>query len=297
MRPAALQDDPGAAIVATCGFIASLSVDGPRESQAMAKKKAKAKPKKGPGWVPPSEDAVRKASGELITLVEGHLPQRFYRGEHPWKWMSAAIVARMADTVESMMALMDTGNAVNGLVLLRTLYEQVVIYCWASIDRETNPERWRLNALFQLRKFHIDALAFGEKVLTKKELTAVQKGEPMPPLTDLAAAVDKHWGGRLIGFRPPRSNPGDILTFRGLYIAIYRMGSRATHVEPDSLAPYLDYDVYPRRVHRAAKDDPSIWWPLAVPLFAQALLVCHEQLNWPDPARVKAINNAMHAQR
>lgn len=258
----------------------------------MAKKKTK--PKKAVGWVQPDEDAVREASSELITLVEGHLPQRFYRGEHPWKMFGTAIIARMVDTVESMMALMDTGNAIDGLVLLRTLYEQVVIYCWASIDRETNPEPWRLNALFQLRKFHDDALTYGAKVLTKKELSAVQKGKPMPPLVDLAAAVDQHWGGRLIGFRSPEGKPSDILTFRGLYVAIYRMGSRATHVEPDSLAPYLDYDVYPRRVHRATKDDPSVWWPLAVPLFAQALLVCHEQLNWPDPARVKAINNAMY---
>jgi hypothetical protein len=157
----------------------------------MAKKKPKTK--KGAVWVQPSQDAVREASGELITLVEGHLPQRFYRGEHPWKMFSAAIIVRMADTVESMMALMNSGNAIDGLVLLRTLYEQVVIYCWASIDRETNPERWRLNALFQLRKFHDDARAYGAKVLTKKELAAVQKGKPMPPLVDLAAAVDKHW--------------------------------------------------------------------------------------------------------
>ncbi len=253
--------------------------------------------KKGPGWVQPSEDAVREASTELIELVERNLPQRFYRGEHPWKWMGTAIVMRMTDTVESMMALMAAGNAVDGLVLLRALYEQVVVFCWASIDREKNPERWRLNGLYQLRKFHIDALGFGQKVLTNKELAQVQKGEQMPPLTQLAEEVDKHWGGRLIGFRPPRSNPGDILAFRGLYVAIYRMGSRATHVETDSLAPYLDYDVYPRRVHRAKKDDPSIWWPLAVPLFAQALLVCNEQFNWPDPKLVKGINNAMYVQR
>jgi hypothetical protein len=255
-------------------------------------------PKKtSPGWVQPSDDAVREAARELIALVERNLPQRFYRGEHPWKVFAAAIIMRIADTVESMMALMGSGNAVDGLVLIRTLYEQVVVYCWASIDRETNPERWRLNGLYQLRKFHIDALGFGEKVLTNKELAQAQKGEQMPSLTQLAEEVDKHWGRRLIGFRPPRSNPGDILAFRGLYVAIYRMGSRATHVEADSLAPYLDYDVYPRRVHRARKDDPSIWWPLAVPLFAQALLVCNEQFNWPDPGRVKAINNAMYAQK
>jgi hypothetical protein len=245
----------------------------------------------------PTDDAVLKASTALIELVEAQMPQRFYRSEHPWQWMGSAIIARMTDTVEAMMSLMMSGHPVDGLVLLRALYEQVVVYCWASIDREVNPERWRLNGLFQLRKFHTDALAFGQQVLTTEELAAVQKGEPSLPLTDMAAAVDKHWGDRLIGFRPPRSNPGDILTFRGLYVAIYRMGSRATHVETDSLGPYLDNDVYPKRVYRSRKDAPSIWWPLAVPLYAQALLVCNEQVNWPDPERVKAINNAMYAQK
>lgn len=120
---------------------------------------------------------MREASDELLTLVEGHLPQRFYRGEHPWKMFGAAIIARMADTVESMMSLMASGNVIDCLVLLRTLYEQVVVYCWMSIDREANPERWRLNGLYQLRKFHNDALTFSQKVLTNKELAEVQKGE------------------------------------------------------------------------------------------------------------------------
>jgi hypothetical protein len=117
----------------------------------------------------------------------------------------------------------------------------------------------------------------------------------MPPLTAMAKDIDEHWGNRLIGFRSPEGKPGDILTFRGLCVALDRMGSRAAHVEPDSLAPYLDYDDYPKRVHRSAGDEPCIWWPLAVPLYAQALLLCHEVLRWPDPER-GSINNAMYAQ-
>lgn len=58
--------------------------------------------------------------------------------------MGAAFIVRMTDTVESMVVLMKAGRATDGQVLLRSLYEQVVIYCWASIDRETNPERWQV---------------------------------------------------------------------------------------------------------------------------------------------------------
>jgi hypothetical protein len=38
----------------------------------------------------------------------------------------------------------------------------------------------------------------------------------------------------------------------------------------------------------------SIWWPIAVPLYAQALLVCNEQLDWPDLDRVREVNNPMY---
>jgi uncharacterized protein DUF5677 len=251
------------------------------------------KTKKGAGWIPPTDEAVLKASTDLIELVEASLPQRFYRGEHPWKWMGAAFIVRMTDTVESMVVLMKAGRATDGQVLLRSLYEQVVIYCWASIDRETNPERWRLNGLYWLRKLHTDAIPYSQKVLTQHELAKAEKGVQMPPVMEQAAEVDRYWGGRLVGFRPP--TPGDMLTMRGLYVAIYRMGSRAAHAEATALNPYIDYD-YPRRVHRSERDRDSPWWSLAVPLYAQALLVCNEQLKWPDPKQVKAINNAMYAQ-
>ena len=39
--------------------------------------------------------------------------------------------------------------------------------------------------------------------------------------------------------------------------------------------------------------DRSLWWPMSVALYAQALLVCHEVLGAPDDARVREINNAM----
>ena len=40
--------------------------------------------------------------------------------------------------------------------------------------------------------------------------------------------------------------------------------------------------------------DRSLWWPMSVVLYAQALLVCHEVLGAPDDARVREINNAMY---
>jgi hypothetical protein len=41
----------------------------------------------------------------------------------------------------------------------------------------------------------------------------------------MAAEVDAHWGTRLIGFRSPEQGAKGILTFSGLFVAIYRIAN------------------------------------------------------------------------
>jgi hypothetical protein len=247
------------------------------------------------GWTQPSNVAVAKASHDLIALVESHLPQRFYPSEHPWQMFGAAVIMRMADTVESMMALMSTGLAMDGLILLRALYEQVIRYLWISIDPDKHMDAWGSNARWQLHKLHQDALKFDQIVMDADELAAAADAKPLPGLADLALAVDEHWGKKIIGFRAPATQRQGILTMRGLYTMVYRTGSQAAHVQPESLAPYGEFDRSPRVIRRSNNDDPSIWWGLAVPLYAHALIVCNDQLNWPAPERVRAINDSMYA--
>lgn len=244
----------------------------------------------------PSNDAVATASRELIELVMTQLPQRFYRGEHPWRMFGAAVILRMADTVESMMALMSAGLPIDGLILLRTLYEQVIRYLWVSINPDNHMQAWGSNARWHLRKLHNDALRFGQTIMDDDELAAADGAKELPPLADLALAVDDHWGGKMVGFRSPATGKQGILTMRGLYTIIYRTGSQAAHVQPESLEPYGQLHALPRVIDRPSKEEPSIWWPVAVALYAHALIVCHDQLNWPDPDRVRAVNDAMYAQ-
>lgn len=248
-----------------------------------------------PGSIQPSNEAVATAGRELIELVTAHLPQRFYPSEHPWRMFGAAVIVRMADTMESMMALMAAGLPIDGLILLRTMYEQVIRYLWVSIDPDTHMEAWGSNARWHLRKLHNDALKFGQAVMDDDELAAAKGSKELPGLADLARAVDTHWGGKMVGFRSPGTGKQGILTMRGLYTMVYRTGSRAAHVQPDSLEPYGELHVSPRVIRRPSKDEPSIWWPLAVALYSHALIVCNDQLNWPDPDRVRAISDAMYA--
>jgi hypothetical protein len=245
-----------------------------------------------PGWVQPDNEAVLDASRALVELVAERLPQRFYR-EHRWRLIGTALIVRMADIVDSLMVLMADGCGVDSAILLRALYEHVVTYCWISIDRDENYDRWRSGGLYYQRALHNDSLPYGIEVLSQEELQATKGARKSPSVPAMAKEVDEHWGGRLVGFRAPQKDPQDILTFSGLYVALYRIGSRATHAQIQALDVYGDFSRYPREVCRPINEE-SIWWPIAVPLYAQALLVCHEQLGWPDPERVRAINNEMY---
>jgi hypothetical protein len=248
------------------------------------------------GWTQPTDEAVRVAASELIALVESHLPQRFYASEHSWRMFSAAIILRMADTVEGTMALMAAGLPIDGLNLLRALYEQVIRYLWVSINPEDHIEAWGSNARVHLRKLHNDAVKFGQSVMDGEELAAAEGALETPGLADQALAVDSHWGGRMLGFRAPADGEQGILTMRGLYVMVYRTASGSAHLQPDSLQPYATLSTAPIVVERPRKDEPSIWWPLAVALYAHALVVCHDQLKWPDPDRVREMNDRMYAQ-
>lgn len=115
----------------------------------------------------------------------------------------AAVILRMADTVESMTVLMTAGLSIDGLILLRTLYEQVIRYLWVSIDPDVHMDAWGSNARWRLRKLHADALKFDQKVMNDDELAAAKDAKPLPGLVDLALAVDKYWGGKMVGFRSP----------------------------------------------------------------------------------------------
>jgi hypothetical protein len=85
------------------------------------------------GWIQPSNAQVRDAAATLISLVEAHLPQRFYR-EKRWRLYCAAMVVRMLDTVEALLALMDAEKPVDGAILLSALYEEVIGFLWIAAD-------------------------------------------------------------------------------------------------------------------------------------------------------------------
>lgn len=231
-------------------------------------------------------EMVRASSAELVALVDARLPERFWR-EPLWRLASTALVARMAGLVDTMALLADKRRPSDVLVLLRVLYEHVVTFAWLAIDPQVRVEKWSDHAAYWQRKTHNDALTWGHSLLTDAELAEADNAQPLPSLEKRAAEVDDYWEPRIPGFRPRQ----DFLSIRGLYVGIYRMASRPTHAQAESVGGSVDASRYPRVVKREAADD-MVWSALAVPLFSMALMVSHRRLGWPDFNAVRAINDA-----
>jgi hypothetical protein len=248
----------------------------------------------------PSPEKMYAANAELVGLVRGHLPFRIYAGERWWALFRTASLVRMADTVESLIDLMAAEQDLDGQILVRSLYEQVVTFAWLSIDPDTRQWRWVGEGRWDLLKAHNDATAFGLTLLSGEEVKSWQEflglskadetaSDPelwaaetnsdkrrkrpdlervLPPVTDRALEADEHWSSRIRGLHPK----GHLLSFRGLYLPAYRTASRSAHGFLMALDPYLSEEAN-RRVVSRAQPGPRIMWALVAPLFAMAVVI------------------------
>ena len=244
-----------------------------------------------PGSIRPGPDDIRRGVHALCAALSPHLPRHVPPTGSEWDFYGPAMISRMIDTVESALALMADDRAVDGAVLVRVLYEHVVKFCWISIDPAANYPAWQMDSEFWDRKLHNDALAIG--VLGNDGTPVVAELRPLGDVAQLALAVDRYWSERISAFTAPTTGPGALVTFRGLYLLAYRNASEAVHGRPSVLDAYMSRGSELWRMGADAAST-SMFWPLIVPLFAWALLVCHEQWGWPDPELVIAANNSMY---
>lgn len=144
--------------------------------------------------------------------------------------------------------------------LLRSLYEQVVVFSWVAVDPATRLERWEGASRKEQLKLHNEMLRYGETILTPKEA-------------------------------------GEFAAAPGLYQSVYRVGSRQTHGTLAALDPYVQG--LPRRRQGAAitvRESPEhnmLVYSLAAPLLGIALLVAARGFAWLDePEILRFINRA-----
>jgi Family of unknown function (DUF5677) len=242
-------------------------------------------------------EMIERALRELTEIVRARLPERFYRGEGHWPLLAAALIARIGGIGESTVALLHLRRQADTQVLVRSLYEHVLTYCWIAIDPRERVYAWRDHAAVQRKRLHNDAARLGIPVLTEEQLAEAAELDEIKQLIDRANEVDAYWSQHIRGFRPPAvaADPGSLLNFRGLYTGLYRTTSRSVHAQIETANDCIDFGDYPRRpatVHLEETDE--VFWSLtACPLIAMALLVHAHRFRWPDAETVRDINDAL----
>ena len=266
----------------------------------------------------PTSEQIASATTELVAVVRRRLPFRMYSGERWWTMFREASLVRMAATVESLMDLMPSRRDIDGHTLLRSLYEQVVTFAWIAIDPDRREWRWVNKGLLDLLKLHNDALQFedelGERVLTDERVAEIKKrlglsrepapaedeasaasasrrrrAEPdpellLPAVTEMAREADLHWSVRVRGLHPA-DHP---LGFRGLYLPVYRLGSRTAHGGLLALEPFVSR-AGNRLVINEAEPGSRLVWALPGPLFGIALIIAARWEQWIDDEEVRAL--------
>jgi hypothetical protein len=169
----------------------------------------------------PGEDRIERYTDELVAYVRSMFPMRFYKGEKWWTLYTAAALLRLADMADAVLVHMPARRDQDALAALRSMYELAVTLTWVLIDREKRKELWEGEAQIQQLKLHKDLATFGEALLTPAEITSAESAAGMPALTNRAEEADVHWAQRVRGLHAP----GHLLSFRGLYNAIYRLGA------------------------------------------------------------------------
>jgi hypothetical protein len=223
----------------------------------------------------------------MVDYIRSLYPMRFYQGEKWWVLHASAATLRMADMADATVAHMGARRDEDAAAALRNLYELVVTLVWLLIEPVERKERWEGEALKQQLKLHNDLAAFGETLLDARQVAAGESATGMPALVDRARECDAHWAERVPGLHPP----GHLLSFRGLYNAIYRLGSQSTHASIASLLPYVQQEPNRFVVGPPQRPTAPVTYALVTPLLAMALIVLATHVKWIDGEKVRAIND------
>jgi hypothetical protein len=225
---------------------------------------------------------LRRVNRGFVRYVRANFPMRFYSGEPWWTLYAAAALLRMCDTVDGMMLLMARRKDGDALILLRSLYEQVVLFAWVAIDPDDRHRQWEGESNKEMLKLHNEALKYGETLLSAAEIAVCEAATGTPPVAEMAHEVDQYWPSQVRGLYAS----GHLFSFHGLYQSIYRIGSRPAHATLESLEPYVRRAPYPPTVAER-KDDSMLWYSLAAPLLGLGLVIASHRFRWLDETRVR----------
>lgn len=234
---------------------------------------------------------LAEINDEIQALLGERLPRRM-PVEISWEFWATAMLARVGAILDSISVLVGAGRRADAEVALRTLFEQVTVFCWIAIDPDKHLQEWRDHSESRWAQFHEETREdYGIELISAEEAEALAR-KRMRTLELRTEAIDEYWPGQIEAFENQPAEGRSLKSFRGLYTALYRTTSRVAHAEIDALQPYIEIEgrgitVSPgerQQFGRAA---------LALPLVGFFLLVHHHHFGWPAADTATAISSSL----
>ncbi len=165
-------------------------------------------------------------------------------------------------------------------------------FCWLAIDPGRNVREWAKVSERKQHALYLDAKRYGQEILPEEDAAKLGSPERKWRLDQRAEEVDDYWGPKIPGFRRPSSDAAGLLTFRGLYVGIFRPASRIAHAEPWSIDPRVRASPSQLVVTRE-NADPHVL-ALSIPLSVMCLLVYRHHFDWPEHEVAQAISDGLY---
>lgn len=244
---------------------------------------------KPPPDIPPEQ--LREVTNKIVELIEDRLPLQ-QPPDDPWPPTAHGFLARGGTLLESVTLQVERGMPGEAQMLLRILIEHVAIFCWIGVDPARNIAQWR--EWGDYRRYQVYKYAkqrFGIETMTPGEAAKAKSAKRPTELHKVATAVDGYWSKVSSAFRSYSPADPDILTFIGIYTAVYSKTSNLVHADPASVERFMTMPLRgSATLHAHEKRSESNDYPsFAVAMMGFLLIVFEHHFNWPSRAVIDRV--------
>jgi Family of unknown function (DUF5677) len=238
---------------------------------------------------------LRKATDEIATLIEDRLPLQM-PPEDMWQAVAHGFLARGGTLLESVTLQVERGMPGEAQMLLRILFEHVATFCWIGINPEAHIPQWREWADYRSYQIHKYAKErFGIERLTPAQATKAEKAKQPIKLHKLMGGVDEHWSVVSPAFRSYDPAQPDILTFTGVYTAVYSKTSNLVHADPVSVERFMtmplpgEATIHAREKRSESEDYASF----GLAMMGFLLVAFEHHFSWPARDVIDGVTNGL----
>ena len=238
-------------------------------------------------------EEVDAALSRLAQLVEDELPASFEAGEGQARYVGTLLLVRMAQIARAVGTLAVVGHGSEAFVLLRSLYEHMVVLAWVCVSPEERAGLWIGAAHKRGLTLFRESQRYGLGALSDEQVASLEESAAtLPPVQAMAHGVDAFWPDHIPEFRSwmPGLDEDNVLTVAGLYTVIYRSASALAHGEGGGIQGITAEDEGGRPMIVLGTDPVADLVGLAVPLFVMGLQIYEYRFDRPLGSAAETIH-------